>query len=322
MAIKNFDELSLLKMSFKNFESASNEMKNLYPGRDSIPHKDIEEILKVINRRFKFPLKEITFDFYTNDRIVLLGNQETVKVQLVLPAWLKQSQSENIVAYVNLTPYLSGNIDNINNRLLYGFMQYGASLILARKFDLKLSSSNVIAKEGSVLYARMMSKIFDRIASISIDKIKLDKIRYTFAKYFLINLMGFPVDSASIEIYAKGATTNTATENILNQFENNFAITANAKDQQSLYSLDLLTFISFLIKSTPWLSKITTRAFIQDFIALFNASSFLAMESFAYFLATMASLETGAEIIKSYSFEPLFGKEGEKVVAEFVRLIR
>lgn len=287
--------------------------------RDRVPHAEVEDALRAINRRFdRFPLKTRVLDLYTNNRIILLCNPETVKVPSLLPAW-RVATDRGPTAYVNLTPYApQAGAGAIDVRRLFGLLLFGEVLIDSLTAWPKLQASLALAKAGARVYSAMMFKIADRLLGVSADPLHTDQLRYVFAKYFTVNMLGRETSETTdaIAMALRPASSPAA----LAAFEGAVAEGSKLITQADLYSLNLIDFLQALSRSDRWMARLTARGFLQAFSSLYNPPALLAAEDACYFLAVLASHQAGAEIVQSYAFDPVYVPVGDDVVTEFARL--
>lgn len=317
---KPLRELSLVKLSFPNQDKLK-DLTQFVLNRDAVPHADLEDGLRAISRRFeRFPLKGRALDLYTNNRVHLLSNKETVQVPTLLPGW-RVGSDRGPMAYVNVTQYTpAAGAGQMDVRTLFGFIVLGAVLVDTYESWGKISASMPLAKSGSVVYARMMHKVIDRITGIGMDRMRSDQVKFVLAKYFLIGMMGRPANETTDSI-ATAATAGSA-NNALVDFESALGQAAGAASQAELYGKGSLDFIDALAKAAPWMARLTARGFVQNFSSMYGPPSLLMAEDAGYFYALMATHQAGAEIISGFSFDPVYGREGDEALDEMTRLVR
>ena len=317
---KPLRELSLVKLSFPNQDKLK-DLIQFVLNRDAVPHADLEDGLRAISRRFeRFPLKGRALDLYTNNRVHLLSNKETVQVPTLLPGW-RVGGDRGPMAYVNVTQYTpAAGAGQMDVRKLFGFIVLGAVLVDTYESWGKISASMPLAKSGSVVYARMMHKVIDRITGIGMDRMRSDQVKFVLAKYFLIGMMGRPANETTDSI-ATAATAGSA-NNALVDFESALGQAAGAANQVELYGKGSLDFIDALAKAAPWMTRLTARGFVQNFSSMYGPPSLLMAEDAGYFYALMATHQAGAEIISGFSFDPVYGREGDEALDEMARLVR
>ena len=317
---KPLRELSLVKLSFPNQDKLT-DLTQFVLNRDAVPHADLEDGLRAISRRFeRFPLKGRALDLYTNNRVHLLSNKETVQVPTLLPGW-RVGSDRGPMAYVNVTQYTpAAGAGQMDVRKLFGFIVLGAVLVDTYESWGKISASMPLAKSGSVVYARMMHKVIDRITGIGMDRMRSDQVKFVLAKYFLIGMMGRPANETTDSI-ATAATAGSA-NNALVDFESALGQAAGAASQTELYGKGSLDFIDALAKAAPWMARLTARGFVQNFSSMYGPPSLLMAEDAGYFYALMATHQAGAEIISGFSFDPVYGREGDEALDEMTRLVR
>jgi hypothetical protein len=177
---KPLRELSLVKLSFPNQDKLK-DLTQFVLNRDAVPHADLEDGLRAISRRFeRFPLKGRALDLYTNNRVHLLSNKETVQVPTLLPGW-RVGSDRGPMAYVNVTQYTpAAGAGQMDVRKLFGFIVLGAVLVDTYESWGKISASMPLAKSGCIVYSRMMHKVFDRITGIGMDRRDSESIHTTY----------------------------------------------------------------------------------------------------------------------------------------------
>ena len=318
---KSLRDLSLVKLAFPSQDKLADLTKFVLT-RDGVPHAQLEDGLRAISRRFeRFPLKGRSLDLYTNNRIQLLSNKETVQVPTLLPAWRVAGPNGQVQALVNVTQYApAAGAGAMDVRKLFGFLVLGAVLVDTYDSWGKICASAPLAKSASTVYARMMHKVVDRITGVGMDRMRSDQVKFVFAKYFLVNMLQRPATETTDAI-AKSATAGTA-DNALADFEVSVAQGAGVQNQQELYGLGVLEFVDAMAKSAPWMQRLTSRGFIQTLSSMYDAPVLFAAEDAGYFLAVLATHQAGAEIVKGFGFDPVYGKEGDEAIDELARLIR
>ena len=148
---KSLRELSLVKLSIT--PEKLKELPQFVLPRDAVPHAELEDGLRSISRRFeRFPLKGRALDLYTNNRIHLLSNKETVQVPTLLPGW-RVGSDRGPLAYVNVTQFTpASGAGQMDVRKLFGFIVLGAVLVDTYESWGKIAASLPLAKSGSVVY--------------------------------------------------------------------------------------------------------------------------------------------------------------------------
>jgi len=317
---KSLRDISLVKYAFPE-PSQLKVLTDFVLTRDEVPHVELEDSLRAISRRFdRFPMKGRALDLYTNNRIRLLNNKETIKIPTLLPGW-RMGGTHGVEVYVNATPYApTAGLGAMDVRKLFGLMVFGAVLVdTYDKWD-KISSSMVIAKSGAAVYARVMHKVVDRITGVGMDRMRSDQVKFIFAKYFLVNMLHRTANETTDSL-ATSATMGTA-NNALVDFEAAAASIAGVGTQTELYSLDFLPFVDAVAKSQPWLIRMTGRGFIQNYTSMYAPPALMGAEDAGYFFAILATHQAGADIVASFSFDPVYGREGDDVLDELARLVR
>ena len=312
--MKRLTDLSLFNWLFKPNDVL--KLMNYNPNDDGIPHADLEESLRVIQRRYNFPLKSAVLSRYTDGEITLLGN-ERVNVISSLPAWrITKGSAGKCHTFVNAVPYIPAlKQTEMNHRRIYTLLQFGTVLQIAYERESKILTNASIARIGSGIYSRMMLKVVDRIVTLGRDVSQRDKLRYIFAKYFLANMLSRPLNDTTDGI-ARSTTSGKTSNMALESFEEAAVSASGFNSASSFYSNNLMDFLRSVNQSDRIFSKLTVREFIRTFIKLYGAPAAFAMEEVGYFLAVIAAHTAGAEFVYSFSLDPVAGSFGEELISD------
>jgi hypothetical protein len=339
---KPFVSLSLIGQAYPD-KSKLAALTHFALDRDEIPHSEIEDSLRVISRRFeRFPLKGRALYLYTNQRIHLLGNKETVQVPSFLPGW-RVGSSRGVSAFVNAVPYVpAAGPDRMDVRKLFGLILVGQILIDTNEQWGRITNSLSLAKSSAAVYSRLMFKVVDRICGTGSDRMRSDQVKYVFAKYFLLNMLSMSA-TEGVEAIASDIAKTTAVPALLafeaamvpksdDRIDMESGMSAlllsgskeppapTGDDKPGTYSLGLIDFLQALKGADQWLARLTARGFLQTFVSMYNASALLAAEDAGYFFATLATHQAGADMVNSFAFDPVYGNEGPDVLVDFARL--
>jgi|JI10StandDraft_1071094.scaffolds.fasta_scaffold88995_5 hypothetical protein len=272
--------------------------------RDGLSIKDLNDQLINITKKFdRVPMKDMMITLLVDGRIKVIGNRETVRVPAALSNWRVMGTNGLPVTLVNISPYLpSTGVNSVDVRKLFGLLIGGAISLKGYENWSSIKASRVIVENGVLIYTRMMYKVLDRMISLGTDEFRSNKIKFVFAKYFLINLTqkipSLDLDKFVIEKVAKNATLSAVQE-----FEFSMSQAGEASiNQMEMYNLSLLKFLEKMKEAEPWTNRMTVRGFLQNLAQMYGAPSLLMAEDLLYFLQGIAYHNLGSEIISSYTF--------------------
>lgn len=311
--------MKLLKDTFlfQFTDSSSNlkeKMTSYVASTDKLELKDIEEQLDVITKRFAFPLKNKVVADVTNGIVVPMYNKDKIKIPTFVPAYL-YTYDGKVVSLVNLTTYGSRTKEgffDIDPRQMFACLQTGSVAIGCYQNWNAISMNQTVAKLGALIYAKLFSKVLDKMYAVNLDPIKADKVRYAAAKFYLLNVLG-KTQSESVDAYAYSTCANGTTKNTISAFEQ----TLPAKAYQRLDE-----FIHALSVSIEGASSLTIRTFIDTHIKLYGTSAIFSLEYFPYFCHMLFSVAVGAHLNAEYLIDSMVGKDLDKFYNEVANILR
>ena len=292
----------------------ANKMKQYSPVLDNLNKTSMEDDLKVISRRFNFPTKNRVLNDLNNDRIIPVLNKERISLPNSIPAYLYAFQGKP-VAIVNFTSYVSKNMETEeifgDPRQMFALMQTGSILLGCREHWNTLVANQEICKVGCLCYAKLVSKVLDKLYAVNLDGYKADKVRYLAAKFFLINMLDKP-DSEGVKAIAR-TTCKTMTQNNIELFDQ--SIHENTFD-------DLETFVNAIGILIDGCSSINVRTFIRVWMQMYQPSTTLAMEYLPYFFHMLFSVSVGAHLNNEVIIDTLLGKDIDRLYNAVTNIIR
>lgn len=312
--MKSITKCFLFSMQNETLELAK-KMNSYEPSSDNLSPSAIVDNLNTIQKRFNYPLKNKVIDDLKKERVIPIHNKVRVQIPSCIPAYLiVHPQTKKITSIANTTLYgvmLKDGTLQIDNRQLYAVLQT-ASLTLGcyENWNSLIMNQN-ICKQGSMMYAKMFTKVLDKMFAL-LDPIKSDKIKFITAKFFLLNVLG-KADGSNVRNMAQSACTNNTSLSTLQSFEETF---------QPEDFTDLSTFLKALTVNVEGFGHLTIRTFLDSFIKMYGSSSILALEYFPAFCHMIFSALLGAHLNSEYVIVGLFGKEMDKFYNDVVLVVK
>jgi hypothetical protein len=316
-------------MAFKSLEStfiyqhlngsngiSNGVMKALKEGK-ILSKANLEEAFMIINKNFKFPLKYKILEEVDSGDIVLLFTPDNVRIPVCMPFFLTRNSQGKVVAVVVVDSY--GKMDKetsnvtIDPKKLYCIME---AAYLAKTYYFhsnELSKRNIVISSGSSIYSNMFARVLNKKYALNVDKSKLHKVLFLASKFYLINILGMPNNEM---------TMNYAMKNCVG---GNPFILKEVNDylEEEDYK-DLSTFIQALTKPQLGigLGDLTVRAYLEQFISMYDPAALFALEYFPYFMYNVLSVTNGAYINNQYILEDIVEKHGPKLYADVITVQR
>jgi len=274
----------------------------------------LEDNLKIISRRFNFPLKTVVIESYEKSKLVTIYPYNTQLTKLI-PIFLTKQEGE-IRAIINLSLYGNKNKNEeiiIDNRRLYALLE-GAYIYksIYEKPNYVLSNM-MILNLSTQIYVKMMNKVLDKMFGINLIVLKSDQINYLLAKFFLSYVME-KADGDVVNSIAYACCFNDSpkinVESIMQDFD------------ETVFS-SLPEFFRELSEKFDLLHNLTIRKFLDNYMIMYGEYSVFSIECYYSFLQTIfAGGVIGARFGKDYMIEKVVGRESLKLHNEISRLLR
>jgi hypothetical protein len=316
-------------MAFKSLEStfvyrhlngsngiSNGVMKSLKEGI-VLKKENLEEAFIIINKNFKFPLKYRVMEEFEKGEIVLMYSPDNVRIPTCMPFFLTKNAQGKVVAVVIVDVYGKMNKENgtvnIDAKKLYCMME-AASLAKTYYFHSnEIAKRNIMITSGSAIYSNMFARVLNKKYALNVDKSKLHKVLYLASKFYLINILGLNDNEM---------TNNYALKNCIG---GNPYILREINDHLNTEDYaDLATFLQALTRPELGigLSDLTVRAYLEQFINMYDASALLSLEYFPYFMYNVISVTNGAYINNQYILEDIVEKSGPKLYQDLITIGR
>lgn len=279
-----------------------------------LDNEELGEYTSMYEKRYTFPLKSTTMEFYNNKYIKLIYNPTNIRLPNTIPCFLINN-GKRVDCIVNTSNFLSVNRNNnynIDAKILYSLMNAGTILSLCyQKFRL-IKNKTSILKTGSYIYSTLFTKVINKNFSLAVTPGKTDLITCLSSLFFLINLLGR--DEENLEkINIRYALDNCKrssdiyVSSILDKFE--------IEDFK-----DLDTFIKAIGENVPGLESISTRSFTEQYVTSYGPNMLMSLEFLPTFVANCAYIMIGSYLNNQHTIENLVGSEIIKFINEFTTL--
>ena len=311
--MRTLSDTVLFKMLNKS-NDLTGQIMNINNPLNILPLDKIDMNIDIINRRFNYALKNKALQDLNDGYVIPVFNINNIELPNFIPA---VGIIENGVAksYINLTPMgrmdKKGNFD-IDNRKLFAYLQTGTLLReLSVKHWGKVSMNSIVAKAGSMIYAKLFNKVLDKIYAINLNTLRSDSVNYVTAKFFLLYVLERPNTDMVSNIAYQACFNGTTRETIY--------------DVDKVFSSDAYqSFDKFIqnLATLDGLAGLKMRTFTENWMKMYNYSTVLGLEYFPYFLHMIFSAMVNAHINSEYIIEPLVGRETSTLYSEIARIIR
>lgn len=273
---------------------------------------DLAFEVNTINKYYKYPLKKAVLDAFAGGGIkpVVLGEGADKRIPASLPFILAKSGSA-MISYAFIDNYKSYDAKNetysIDPKKLYCFLESAYMAMIIQKNFKGIARSNSACADGGEIFAHMFVRVLNKRYALNVDKRAYEKMLCLAAKFFMVNQLGLPSESDTVNNYAlKVAEANTPY--IMTELDQAFKPEAFA---------DLASFITTIHDNayliTQSLASLTTRELIEDFVSMYQPAAIFALEHFSYFVFNVDSVCVGAYLNNQAILEDLVGKSGARL---------
>lgn len=254
---------------------------------DSRP--EIKDKIGEIDRRYHYSSKNFVLNCYRQGKIKLVINKKNYRLPTTIPCYLVNA-GNSIVCIVNISNHAvigkDGDI-KIETKNLFYLMQCGATLISCYENYRALSMRTDIQTVSSSMYSKLVTKVLNRMFSISINKERQDIITYLTSYFFLYNVMG-RTNPSQQEMNKKFAIGNCKSSGVLLVND----IDRLIKPEEHFKDLD--TFMTFLKDNVTGLKELTTRSFIDNYVNSYGPTMMLGLEFLPTFYDNLFAVMIGS----------------------------
>lgn len=310
MAVKSMEEAFIYKMLNTNNKVSTTIVKILNEGT-RLNKSNLEEAFMIINKNFKFPLKQQVLKAFEDGELILMYSPVSVRMPNSIPFFLTRGGNGQVVAVVCVDLYGSMNQKgdvHIDAKKLYTIME---AALIAKKYYLASQKyvTNRAVIDACNIYANMFIKPLNKKYSLNVDKNKMHRALFLSAKFYLINVLGMK-DSEMTTNYALSVCRN-GNPILLKETDSNM----KPEDYK-----DISTFITALTRPEIGLgmSDLTVRGYLESFIHMYDGTAVLALELFPYFVYNCNAVTHGAYLNNQYIFEDIVEGRGIKLYNAFV----
>ena len=302
--MKNLKSLSatfLYKMYNSTLNLNNTILKISSSDSEVLTEDDLKFYIADFERRYNFPLKNKVLEDFKNGRVKLLYNEKNYKLPSTIPAYLINN-GKAIICCVNLSNFMRKNKNGeyiIDTKILYSYMQMGTILCMCySKYAYMKNKVNII-KLGSYMYAKMFTKVMNKMFTLSITPAKSDTINYLASMFFITNLLGR--DEYSIEEMNKKYALDNCTK--MNQLVIDDYVSAfTINDYENLD-----TFLKAISENIPGFEDLNTRSFVDNYLMNYGPSMLFGIEYLPYFLGNLAYVQVGPMLNEQNKIENLLG---------------
>lgn len=294
----------------KNFLS---DIKKL-TDEDFVDPKDLEDEIKVIGRRFRYSLLMQTLDAFEKGYVKCLYS-EFVNITRLIPMF-QIPASNGLASVVNIKPYCIKNKQNnynIDNRTLYALLECGYITKKLREDENRFLMNQNIIKLSTLIYVKLMNKIFDKLFGINLIPDRSDQLNYVLAKFFLLYVLE-KQPSDNINTIAYSCIYNNLPRNLVESADENF-------DENAYNSLQ--AFFDSLANNFIGLNKLTIRSFIDNWMIMYGENTVLSIENYPIMLVNcICGAIFTARINRDNLFENVVGRETNNLHTEICRILK
>jgi hypothetical protein len=283
-----------------------NAMKLINPDSDKISEADIQNELTIINRRFNFGTEGKTLDYLSKDKVILV-NKKSLKIPRYLNTFGIKSKG-NFQVVVSIKDFVNRK-DEIMPRTLFALLQNGMlTYELTTRWG-AFTSNMELMKNSCISYSRLVTKIFDKLFALDLNKYNSDFISFIFAKFFLVNMCDKDPSDTVNHLAMKACFNRTSENTILNM----------EKELEVNYSSIFQIFEQ--LKEVEGLNSINIRSFVENYVRMFGENAILSLDYLPAFYHIIASSVVGGGIVKDTMIDNVAGKFNSKIFSSIVKIL-
>jgi len=311
--VRNLSETFLFNKT--NTANFINEVKKIDFANDLVRISELEEQVKVIERRFRYSLLNNVISAYEKGEIFPLYS-EAVNITRLVPIFQIAGSNGRPVGVVNIRPYSTrdknGNY-NIDNRQLYALLECNYINLKIRESENSFTMNQTIAKLSTIIYVKLVNKVLDKMFGINLIPDRADQINYCVGKFFQLYVLG-KKQSESVDNVAYSATFNNTDRNLVMNADSQFT-----DDAYTHFD----AFIENLATNFIGLNKLNIRSFLDNWMIMFGENSVFSIEHFPTMLTNViCGAIFSARINRDSVFENVVGREVNNLHTEICRVLK
>lgn len=311
--MRNLSETFLFNKT--NTASFVNEVKKINFSTDLVKSYDLDEQIKVIERRFRYSLLMKVLNAYQSGEIYPLYS-EGVNITKLIPIFQIAGENGKPVGIVNIKPYASkdknGNY-NIDNRQLYALLECNYINLKIRENENTFVLNQTIIKLSTIVYVKLMNKILDKMFGINLIPDKANQINYCLGKFFQLYVIG-KKPSETVNTIAYAATFNPTDRNMIMSSDTEFSEDAYTNFE---------AFIENLATHFVGLNKLNVRSFLDNWMIMYGENSVFSIEHFPTMLTNVICASIfSVRINRDTVIENVVGKEVNHLHVEICRVLK
>lgn len=296
-------------------EQFQNDVKQLdFLGSDRINIADIEDDLKLINKRYSYAMKLKVIDAVEKGKIIPI--YPNINMTKLIPIFLvKNSQINDISAILNLKLYGlkdRNGVFSMETKKMYALLECA---YIERELMINQNAfimNTKIMMLSTQIYVKLFNKVLDKMFGVNLSADVSDQINYLIGKFFLINIIERP-ENDTLDNIAFSACFNDPNKQRILALNDEF-------DRTNFNSLE--EFITGLSDQFNILTNLNLRSFLNNFMTMFGETSAFAIECYPNLLENIfLGAVFGCRINKDFMFDSVVGKETNSLHSELSRLI-
>jgi len=311
--MKTLNDSSIF-LSNPDIKEITKKMQSISMYTDIIPVDTFDSEMSTINRRFNFGTENEVINEFKNGTIQFIDNPT-----LVLPKYVMtvgKVIDRKIIMVINLSGYLNSKKE-IYPKKLFGLMQVALINNACYKNWNKFINNMNFLKSNSLIYSRLVTRIFDKLFSIDLNKQSTDLVSFLFSKFFLITMCD-KTDNELVNNIAYNSCFNKTSLSMIKSQEDELQ-EEFLKNGNSLYDTIFTLFES--LKNIPQIKDTNIRLFIENYVRMYGESTLLSLDYLPSFLDMIYSQVVGADLNKEFMLEKNAGREINKSYVTFLNLI-
>ena len=311
--MKTLNDSSIF-LSNPDIKEITKKMQSISMYTDIIPVDTFDSEMSTINRRFNFGTENEVINEFKDGTIQFIDNPT-----LVLPKYVMtvgKVIDRKIIMVINLSGYLNSKKE-IYPKKLFGLMQVALINNSCYKNWNKFINNMNFLKSNSLIYSRLVTRIFDKLFSIDLNKQSTDLVSFLFSKFFLITMCD-KTDNDLVNNIAYNSCFNKTSLSMIKSQEDELQ-EEFLKNGNSLYDTIFTLFES--LKNIPQIKDTNIRLFIENYVRMYGESTLLSLDYLPSFLDMIYSQVVGADLNKEFMLEKNAGREINKSYVTFLNLI-
>ena len=266
--------------------------------------------LTTLERNIRLKDREAIVAMIKSGKIKVVMSPEGSKMPSSIPWIVAQGPNGAKTGYVFGDVYgriekRTGYLDVIPMKLYTQLLGVYKAMLMYEHGNWAINNRGFV-NAGMTIYANLFVKVLNKKYSLNTNTVKLNRILFLSAKFFLVNHIGMSATSVTTDNYAKAILKSP---NFMDIDAINDEMGPEAYENLNSFITGLMS-IGSIEMTLPGLSL---SSFLERYMTMYDGAMLLSLENLGYFCYNISGVVLSSYINSQFALEDICEKEGVKM---------